>query len=194
MQVVPVAVLGERVFLPVESERRVADTVGVPPDDRPEVGVNPKVVLERFEAEDDIGENTVPIRRRQGGDDRAVGHDRRPHAGAIPQHVLIDIAAVWHDSERSLDDALTHGARALRYVSLEARRPFNTTVTTKAHSRGRFEDRAFSITPGSSFFLFSQRKFLISLDPSLHTRKTRRAGFHDANELAGAKKVYAQNA
>ena len=60
MQVVAV-VGGERVVLAVEGELALGDAVGVPADDRAEVGVGAVNMVEGLEAEDDVGLLAVAV-------------------------------------------------------------------------------------------------------------------------------------
>ena len=83
---------------------RAADAIAVAPDDGAEIRGALQIIIERIEAQHDVTNLAVAIRRRHRGDDRAVGDGLDGHAGAVGQCECLDRGAVRQGSVRSARD------------------------------------------------------------------------------------------
>jgi hypothetical protein len=91
VQVVAAAAGVERVLLAVESELALGDAVGVPADDRAEVGVGlvVEVRLQRAVAQHDVGQLAVAVGHVEFGEVAAEVGDLRDESVAVGQGVQV---------------------------------------------------------------------------------------------------------
>ena len=80
MQRVGAVILGQRVFHPVEGERRVGDPVGIASHDDAEIGRVDQISIELVVAQDHVAEVAVLVRHPNRHNDAALSHGAHFHA------------------------------------------------------------------------------------------------------------------
>ena len=94
VQAVAAVVGHQRVAFAVQPERGARDAVAIPADDHAEMRIAQHVVLERRQAQHDVGRFAPRIRHLQPRDDAPMGDRRQPQAAPVVHRELMHRPAV----------------------------------------------------------------------------------------------------
>ena len=135
MEAVRPVVAREVVRHAVERELAACDAVRVSPDERAEVRMLAKISGQTIEAEGDVLEMSVAVRRTNGGDDRAVSHCANHDAARVGEREDIHGATVRQAAIRRACHRRSHGRFhvALRGAAGEGRDRDDETRAQRGH-------------------------------------------------------------